>query len=145
MFRDKSLTVRLTYLGALPFWLALLAVFAGLPVDGALRVFLGYGAVIAAFMAGTIWTAAHWSERQSVLLLAMSSIIALIVFAVIAVPARTSVAMLVQVACLLALFGLDCAIHRNGDQPKWYIVMRARVTAIVLAAYAGMAAATGQF
>ncbi len=143
MFRDKSLTLRLTYLGALPFWLTIIALFLGMPAETGLRIFLSYGAVIAAFMAGTVWTSAHWSESRSVLLLAMSNVIALVVFAGLAVPLSPAVALGVQASAFVALLGLDLAIYRAGDEPEWYFVMRMRITAIVVGAYAVIGLAPG--
>lgn len=142
MFRDKSLTLYLTYLGALPFWLAVIAYLADVQVAFSMRAFLAYGSAIAAFLAGTTWTAAHWSETRSVRLLLASNGIALTVFAVLAFPVSPIVALIVQAGCFLALLALDLTIFRNGDQPRWYLSLRVRITAIVLTAYAAMGIAS---
>lgn len=139
MFRDRSLTLLLTYAGALPFWFTVAAMFAGvLQVETGLRIFLAYGMVIAAFMAGTIWTAAHWSENRSAWLLMASNGVALAVFFAAALQMAPALILLVQAAGFLVLLGLDFAIYRSGDQPKWYLLLRARVTTIVILAYAVM-------
>ncbi|RKD50503.1 putative ChrR family anti-sigma factor [Rhizobium sp. WW_1] len=55
--KQRVLKIVLTYLGTLPFWLLILASFIA-PQFEAQRAFLAYGAIIASFMAGTLWRSA---------------------------------------------------------------------------------------
>lgn len=136
MYERKLLTLILTYSGALPFIGALIAAVAGIGGDWPLRVFIGYGGIIASFMSGAIWTQARvYCVRPRELLL-LSNAAALIAAATVIGLTPLAVSLVLQASCFVALLLCDRLIRRNGHQPEWYFTLRRNVTVIVVASYA---------
>ena len=143
MDRSIRLTQTLTLLGALPFLALAIGHAAGLelrlagdlPPGSLARAFLAYGAVIASFMAGTIWMQAEIHTLKVTPLLLLSNAIALLVFATLILPMPLVLALLVQAACFILALGCDSVSYRVGRQKPWYFRLRCLVTLIVLCDY----------
>ena len=141
MDRSIRLTQTLTLLGAVPF-LALAIGHAGafdarfgLPEGMLAQAFLAYGAVIASFMAGTIWMQAELQGVRRAALLLLSNVAALLVFATLALPMPGDLALVLQGVTFIALLACDGVTYRAGRQAPWYFRLRCLVTLIVCCAY----------
>jgi Protein of unknown function (DUF3429) len=139
MYGEKRLTQALTYSGGIPF--AGLALMAGLGIekDWAINAFLAYGAVIAGFMGGTVWSQAQAGGTDTRTLLVMSNIATLAAWAALIAPGPLGFGLALQAAAFLTMLGLDWRIHRAQGQPDWYFALRCNISAIVLACYALLA------
>ncbi|WP_165218207.1 DUF3429 domain-containing protein [Affinirhizobium pseudoryzae] len=130
----RPLTQALTYAGALPFFLLLpptLPVLA--PVD-ALHGFLTYGAVIAAFMAGTLWGIVQGRDTAAIGHLIASNVLALAAWGTLLIePGRGALA--IQLAIFVALLASDYRLATAHLEKPWYWRLRTRVTALVCIAY----------
>jgi hypothetical protein len=136
MYRDRTLSSLLAYLGALPFWALALGHYFGLSSDWAASAFVAYGTGIACFMAGTIWSQAQISRPNAGGLLLLSNSAALAAIAALLLhSALPLAALIVQAATFLLLLLADYRLFRGGDQPAWYFTLRRNVTTIVVLAY----------
>lgn len=130
MTRTKRLTLILTFSGALPFYLLLIPKLPFFDEQARLVAFLAYGAVIASFMAGSLWGAGQGAKTTSVALLLVSNVVALSVWASLLLPG-TLAALILQ----LCLFIVLAAAERWAQAPAWYVTMRDRITGLVALAY----------
>lgn len=131
----RTLAAALTLAGTLPFVAGAVQAWTGLVpgVDG-VALARGYGAVIAAFVAGIHWGAYLFNgARCGVNLLAWSNVVALSAWVALLVPSAR-VGLVILVACFAALLWLDMRLHRNGVTPAWFNRLRIRATAIVVPA-----------
>lgn len=139
MYGEKRLTQALTYSGGIPFvGLAALAA-SGFEKDWAVNAFLAYGAVIAGFMGGTIWSQAQTTGLEARKLLILSNIAALAAWAALIIPGPLSLGLGLQAGAFALLLGLDWRIRKASAQPEWYFALRRNISAIVLASYGLMA------
>ena len=129
---SRNLSIALACAGALPFWLFMLAPE---PVAGlnTATLFVEYGAVIASFMAGTLWGQMQGS-RSDLFIVAASNVLALISFAAIAFT-TTAIGMLVQMVLFWLLLAADYRIYAGDIQRRWYWRLRLWVTVAVTLAY----------
>lgn len=133
MDSPQRLTVLLTCAGALPFYLLQLPVFD----EGArLFAFVAYGAVIAAFMAGTLWGLVQSAERSSVAIamLVISNVLALVAWGTVLMPAGR-LALVLQAASFVGLLAGDRFLASGALEKRWYFTLRLSVTLLVLFAY----------
>lgn len=131
---SRPLTQALTYAGALPFFLLLPPTLAILEPFDALRGFLAYGAVIASFMAGTLWGIVQGRETAAIGQLIASNVLALAAWASLLIePGR--VALTVQLVIFAALLAADRKLASANLEKPWYWTLRTRVTALVCIAY----------
>lgn len=143
--RFLSLAQVLVYSGSLPFLACALLAWAG-PIAGApdvdpVAVAIGYGAVIASFIAGIHWAVHLFAgARGGDNLLIASNIVALIAWAALLIGGAWGLALLI--ACFAALFALDHRLHRRGVWPAWFFRLRRNITAIVIGALLATLAAT---
>ncbi|MDX2290558.1 MAG: DUF3429 domain-containing protein [Hyphomicrobiaceae bacterium] len=129
-------------------WLGWLGVmpFAALPLAGALGIdvpFAGwrwalvvYGAVILSFMGGARWglAMAEAGRNNSALLarrLAISVTPALWAWATVLVGGATAHSLLALIAGFALLLAYDLVGARDGSAPRWYGVLRLRLTVAV--------------
>ncbi|MDO1582206.1 DUF3429 domain-containing protein [Rhizobium oryzicola] len=129
-----SLTGLLTFSGAIPF--AVLAI-PHLPlIDEAQRVnaLLAYGAVIASFMAGSLWGLVQRDGQPPAGILIASNVAALLAWATLLMaPGR--MALMIQFVVFAGLLLVDRELTSASQEPRWYWDMRIRITAIVSACY----------
>ncbi|MGN7293779.1 DUF3429 domain-containing protein [Rhizobium sp. SAFR-030] len=125
----RTLTQTLTYAGTIPFALFLLP---DLPVvgDETMPLFAAYGAIIATFMAGTLWGMVQRDTEPDAKLLVMSNFVALACCACLAFPAGR-VTLIVELVLFLALLAMEGSRAPLHAEKPWYWRMRMRVTAIV--------------
>jgi hypothetical protein len=136
--KPAHISIALTALGALPFygllflsedWIALLHVS---PQDA----YRSYGAVIASFMAGTVWGVSQQAKAPPPGPILISNILALAGWASLLITAMPASLWLgLQVAVFWALIAVDWTLWLGGLQEAWYIRLRALVTAAVTLAY----------
>jgi hypothetical protein len=128
----RTVSIGLAYAGALPFWLFMLApdTVAGLNTAA---LFVAYGAIIASFMAGTLWGQMQGS-RPDLVLIAASNVLALISFATV-VFATWAVSMFVQMLLFWLLLAADYRIYAGDMERRWYWQLRLGVTVAVTLAY----------
>ncbi|MFD1745768.1 DUF3429 domain-containing protein [Rhizobium helianthi] len=130
----RYLTQILTFSGALPFYLLLIP---GLPLfDDPLRLqaFLAYGAVIASFMAGTVWGMVQREIRPSIAVIIASNVVALGIWGSLLLP-NALAALILQLFAFSLLLGVDRLVFNRGGEQDWYFSMRIRITALVVLAY----------
>ena len=125
----RTLTQTLTYAGTIPFALFLLP---DLPVvgDETMPLFAAYGAIIATFMAGTLWGMVQRDTQPDAKLLVMSNFVALACWACLAFPVGR-VTLIVELVLFLALLAMEGSRAPLHTEKPWYWRMRMRVTAIV--------------
>nr|AGU11156.1 Protein of unknown function DUF3429 [uncultured organism] len=125
----------LTYAGAIPFWLLLVAPAPLFGIQTS-ETFLAYGAIISAFMAGTLWGTTHMGKAGITVIVA-SNAFALLSFMTLLVsyPALSASLQLMTFAVLLLA---DRLIFANDPEHRWYVQLRTRVTVIVAVAYVAM-------
>jgi hypothetical protein len=128
----RTVSSGLTYAGALPFWLLLVApdTVAGL---NAVDVFLAYGAVIASFMAGTLWGSAQMGKAGLGITIA-SNVLALIAFATLLIPLPV-LNLIIQLVVFGLLYAADATVFSDDVERHWYLRLRQRITALVGVAY----------
>ncbi len=129
----------LTFAGALPFVLALPALFFEVPPDDTARTFLLdavmlYGAVIASFVSGL-----HWgiyldparAERAELNLFVSSNICALAAWSALLLPMPHAPFLLLAVV-FAALLAIDRSLFRKDIIERWFFTLRLRISAIVV-------------
>ena len=131
----RNVATVLTYMGALPFWLLMLAPETVLGVNTA-SIFLSYGAIISSFMAGTLWRT-ETRGRGDLLMIVTSNVFALIAFATLVLGLSVT-ALFVQMVLFGLLLMADYRTLAGRDDQRWYWKLRLRVTVIVAFAYCVM-------
>lgn len=131
----RNVATVLTYMGALPFWLLMLAPETVLGVNTA-SIFLSYGAIISSFMAGTLWRT-ETRGRGDLLMIVTSNVFALIAFATLVLGLSVT-ALFVQMVLFGLLLMADYRTLAGRDDQCWYWKLRLRVTVIVAFAYCVM-------
>ena len=131
----RNVATVLTYMGALPFWLLMLAPETVLGVNTA-SIFLSYGAIISSFMAGTLW-GTETRGRGDLLVIVTSNVFALIAFATLVLGLSVT-ALFVQMVLFGLLLMADYRTLAGRDDQRWYWKLRLRVTVIVAFAYCVM-------
>ena len=136
---QPNLIQLLTYLGAVPFYLALYLVITNqvlLGISGG-HWFKTYGLVILSFMAGTIWgQVVNASVRVKRLALASNAVTLLAWFAYLLVS--TQATLVIMATGFVALYILEALIMTHVTRPDYYLGLRLRVTALVLLAHGVM-------
>lgn len=136
---QPSLIQFLTYLGAVPFYLALYLVITNqvlLGISGG-HWFKTYGLVILSFMAGTIWgQLVNASVRVKRLALASNAVTLLAWFAYLLVS--TQATLVIMATGFVALYILEALIMTHVTRPDYYLGLRLRVSALVLLAHGVM-------
>jgi hypothetical protein len=129
---SRHLSMALACAGALPFWLFMFApeTVAGL---NSVSLFVSYGAIIASFMAGTLWGQAQGSKSDLFMIMA-SNALALISFATIAFT-TSLITLLVQMVLFWLLLAADYRIYARDIERRWYWRLRLWVTVAVTLAY----------
>lgn len=127
----------LVYAGSLPFLACALLSWMGpivvMPEVDPVAVAIGYGAVIASFIAGIHWAVHLFAgARGGDNLLIASNVVALIAWGALLIGGAWGLALLI--ACFAALFALDRRLHRRGIWPLWFFRLRRNITAIVTTA-----------
>ncbi|KQY12450.1 hypothetical protein ASE23_27860 [Rhizobium sp. Root73] len=131
----RTIATALTYMGAFPFWLLMLAPETVLGVNTA-SIFLSYGAIISSFMAGTLW-GTETRGRGDLLMIVTSNVFALIAFATLVLGLSVT-ALFVQMVLFGLLLMADYRTVAGRDDQRWYWKLRLRVTVIVAFAYCVM-------
>jgi hypothetical protein len=127
----------LVYAGSLPFLtcalLAWIGTVPGVPDVDPIAVAIGYGAVIASFIAGIHWAVHLFAgARGGDNLLVASNAVALVAWGALLIGGAWGLALLI--ACFAVLFVLDRRLRRRGIWPAWFFRLRRNITAIVSAA-----------
>lgn len=133
----------LTYMGALPFYLALLLyltdqIFLGVE---SVNWFLSYGLVILSFMAGTLWGQVIRSDDKgsctTMAIVVISNFITLVAW-VIFLLAQLSTAIVLITLGFIALYVAEVFLLKSNKQPSYYLSLRLKVTSLVVLAHAIM-------
>jgi hypothetical protein len=134
---NNSILIKLlTYLGALPFFLAIYIsvdnhTFFGVAVT---LWFLTYGVVILSFMAGTLWgQVVNESLRVKRIAVAANAITLAAWFALLL--AAPSTALIIIALGFVALYLLESIVLGHLKRPDYYLTLRLRVTGLVVAAH----------
>lgn len=130
----RRLTQSLTFAGALPFYLLLIPALPFFTPAGRTHAFLAYGAVIAAFMAGTLWGLVQNHARGNIAILLASNGLALAIWASLLLENPRN-ALLLQLLAFVAALGVDRMIRNRMAEPDWYFTMRIRISGLVCLAY----------
>ena len=128
----RKVSTGLAYSGALPFWYLALGPKTISGLDTA-SIFLAYGAIIASFMAGSLWGFAQ-IRVGDLLIIVTSNLIALVAFATI-VTGQFSFATSLQLALFVILLVADYRVKDSNVDRGWYWKLRLRVTILVTIAY----------
>ncbi|OCI98792.1 hypothetical protein A6U86_33520 [Rhizobium sp. AC27/96] len=130
--RHRRLAIVLTYLGTMPFWLLILvSIFA--PQFEAQSAFIAYGAIIASFMAGTLWRSAL-NVRGKIFISLSSNVLALVAFATLLTGSIT-LGLIAQMILFGVLLVVDAQTIAANSDLRWYLKVRERVTLAVVIAY----------
>jgi hypothetical protein len=134
---DSKLIKLLTYLGASPFFLAILIgrlnnSFLG--VDG-LQWFLTYALVILTFMAGTLWGQVI-NERARVKTIALATNIVTLAAWFGFLFATPPTVLVISGFSFLALYMFELFFMDHIKRPDYYLGLRRNVTGLVLIAHA---------
>ena len=131
MRNKETLAKLLTYSGAIPFAATLLLAAlkpATLNLDYT-AIAIGYGAVIASFIAGIHWGIFLFKETPLNLFI-HSNIAALLAWLALLVPTQAGLAVLA--GCLLYLLTIDSRLQLTGILPAWYMRLRLRISCLVI-------------
>lgn len=135
----RQVSTVLTLSGILPFWFLALSPESLFGLNTAL-LFVTYGAIISAFLAGALWgcvQAGPQGNRRTILLLVASNGLALISFAT-AVFSLAPVALLIQLLVFAILLVVDHGIYAGDGARRWYWRLRLAVTLLVSLGYGVM-------
>ena len=135
VFQSRNLSIALTYAGAIPFWAFVLVPGTVAGVSTA-YLFATYGAIIASFMAGTLWGQLR-GAASDLAVLAASNLIALMSFATLMLS-QPVLSIAVQMPLFWLLLAADYRICSSDDKRLWYLRLRFRVTLVVSLAYGVM-------
>lgn len=131
----ERLTSLLTYAGAIPFAIALYLEYnqqSLLGLQGDIW-FISYGLVIVSFMAGSVWghSLLHAEKRRRPFILISTNILTLSAwFCYLLATPITSLA--INGLVLLALVALELRWSGLGTVAGYYLLLRARITLLVL-------------
>jgi hypothetical protein len=136
---SSTLIKSLTYLGVVPFFLAIYLTLSNdtfLEVEGT-QWFVTYSLVILSFMAGTLWgQAVNQSVSAKRAALASNGVTLIAWFAFLLVSAQSTLVMFAL--GFIALYMLERLIMHNVTRPPYYLGLRLRVTALVVLAHGVM-------
>ncbi|EAT11348.1 DUF3429 domain-containing protein [Bermanella marisrubri] len=139
----ERLTSLLTYAGAIPFAVALVLEYSQTKLwglDGG-SWFITYGLVIVSFMAGSVWghSLLHAERKRRPFILISTNVLTLVAwFVYMLAPPMMSLA--INGLALLALAGLELRWSGLGTVADYYLMLRARITLVVLVMHAVMLA-----
>jgi hypothetical protein len=126
----------LTYLGALPFFLAVYASLSKntfLGVEG-VQWFVSYGLLILSFMAGTLWgQMIDQSIKVKRIAITTNAITLAAWFAFLL--AAPSMVLIIITAGFVMLYALEVFVMKHLKRPDYYLTLRLRVTALVVVAH----------
>jgi hypothetical protein len=126
----------LTYLGTLPFFLAIYMNLSDqvlFGVDGT-RWFITYGLVILSFMAGTLWGQMLNESLRVKSIAAATNVITLIAWFTFLL-ANSVIVLITMAICFIALYLLELLVISSEGRPSYYIGLRLRVTVVVVIAH----------
>jgi hypothetical protein len=135
MNHSKWITL-LTYLGALPFFLAVYVSFSSNPILGVdgFQWFATYGLLILSFMAGTLWgQMIDQSVKVKRIAIASNAITLAAWFAFLL--ADPAIILTIITAGFVMLYALEVFVMRHLERPDYYLTLRLRVTALVVVAH----------
>jgi hypothetical protein len=133
---NSNLIKLLTYLGALPFFLA---IYIGLSNQSFLDVlgiqwFLSYGLLILSFMAGTLWgQVVNQPIKVKRIALGSNAITLSAWFALLL--ADPAVVLIIMALGFVAIYLLEAVMMSSIKRPDYYRVLRLRVTMLVVVAH----------
>jgi 4-hydroxybenzoate polyprenyltransferase len=133
---NSNLIKLLTYLGALPFFLA---IYIGLSKQSFLEVvgiqwFLTYGLLILSFMAGTLWgQVVNQPIKVKRIALGSNAITLSAWFALLL--ADPAVVLIIMALGFVAIYLLEAVVMSPIKRPDYYRVLRLRVTTLVVVAH----------
>jgi 4-hydroxybenzoate polyprenyltransferase len=133
---NSNLIKLLTYLGALPFFLA---IYIGLSKQSFLEVvgiqwFLTYGLLILSFMAGTLWgQVVNQPIKVKRIALGSNAITLSAWFALLL--ADPAVVLIIMALGFVAIYLLEAVMMSSIKRPDYYRVLRLRVTMLVVVAH----------
>jgi hypothetical protein len=133
---NSNLIKLLTYLGALPFFLA---IYIGLSNQSFLDVlgiqwFLSYGLLILSFMAGTLWgQVVNQPIKVKRIALGSNAITLSAWFALLL--ADPAVVLIIMALGFVAIYLLEAVVMSPIKRPDYYRVLRLRVTTLVVVAH----------
>jgi hypothetical protein len=133
---NSHLIKLLTYLGALPFFLA---IYIGLSKQSFLDVvgidwFLSYGLLILSFMAGTLWGQVVNQSIKIKRIALLSNAIALSAWFALLL-ADPAVVLIIMAVGFVALYLLEVVVMSPIKRPNYYRALRLRVTTLVVVAH----------
>lgn len=124
----------LTYLGILPFWLAIAAIFLGFDQDKAIYTLQTYGAVIVSFISGMHWSIGMQDNLSiSRGLLIMSNMITLVAWGSLLIPHTLSRLIIIAV-CFIILLLIDMKLLKVKQIDTGFFRLRIRATFFVVIA-----------
>lgn len=128
----EQLARMLMYAGLLPFWGCVLVALLPLETGLDLRLILvSYGAVIVSFIAGIHW-GIYLHQEAPVNLFLHSNIAAVLAWVAVLLPWPFGTPLLV--ACFIYLLAIDRRLFTCALIDPWFMAMRIRITALVVAA-----------
>jgi hypothetical protein len=129
----------LTYLGTLPFFLAIYIDLTDQVLFGSdgTRWFITYGLVILSFMAGTLWGQMLNESGRVKSIAAATNAITLIAWFTYLLAESPFVLMTIAVG-FVVLYLLELLVICPSKRPVYYIELRLRVTALVVLAHVFM-------
>jgi hypothetical protein len=133
---NSNVIKSLTYLGAVPFFLAFyisLTSNSFLGVDAA-QWFLSYGLVILSFMAGTLWGQVV-SEEVSVKRIALATNAITLAAWFSFLLAGPPLTLIITALGFIALYLLEALAMAHLKRPDYYLGLRLKVTALVVIAH----------
>jgi hypothetical protein len=129
----------LTYLGTLPFFLAIYMNLSDQVLFGSdgTRWFITYGLVILSFMAGTLWGQMLNESGRVKSIPAATNVITLIAWFTYLLADSPIVLMTIAFG-FVVLYLIELLVISPSKRPVYYIELRLRVTALVLLAHVFM-------
>jgi len=134
--RPRLISTALALSGILPFWFLALAPETLFGLNTA-SLFVSYGAIINAFLAGGLWGRAQGRSKdnsRTITLLVASNVLALISFATLAIDLPAA-ALITQVIVFGILLVADYGIYAGDLERRWYWKLRLTVTLLVSLGY----------
>jgi hypothetical protein len=133
---NSNLIKLLTYLGALPFFLA---IYIGLSKQSFLEVvgiqwFLTYGLLILSFMAGTLWGQVVNEGIKIKRIALLSNAITLSAWFALLL-ADPGIVLIIMALGFVAIYLLEAVMMSSIKRPDYYRVLRLRVTMLVVVAH----------
>jgi hypothetical protein len=134
--KNSNLIKLLTYLGALPFFLAFyidLTNQSFLDLMG-IQWFLTYGLLILSFMAGTLWGQVVNEPVKIKRIALLSNVITLSAWFAFLL-ADPAVVLVIMALGFVALYLLEAFVIKTIKRPDYYLALRLRVTTLVVVAH----------